>query len=321
MQENLHGKHRFSGTMTALITPFLGKEIDYAAFDHLVEWQIEEGIDGLVLNTLIAEGPTLRTEERRSLISRCVHLTRGRIPVIAATGTSSTATTCERTIEAEQLGADAVLIVQPYYSRPSQKGIIHHFEEVAKRVQLPIFLHNDPRHAGVEISPSTLNSLLQIPNLVGLVDDTCTMARSAKFGNIAAEDVIHLCGDDLACEDVIAASHGSISAAANLCPAAVSSMLREIRMGDAQQALQQLVSLANAVSLEDPSASLKHALSQLRGIDDSVRLPLTNISDETAHAVMRALKPLRPAHPCRPPSPLILEARAARISQAYAGPS
>ncbi|WP_323688288.1 dihydrodipicolinate synthase family protein [Rhizobium sp. AN69] len=135
MQEQLHGKHRFSGTMTALVTPFLGNGIDYAAFDHLVEWQIDQGIDGLVLNTLIAEGPTLKTEERRSLISRCVHLTRGRIPVIAATGTNSTATTCERTIEAEQLGADAVLIVQPYYSRPSQKGVIHHFKEAAKRVQ------------------------------------------------------------------------------------------------------------------------------------------------------------------------------------------
>lgn len=321
MQEHSHAKHRFSGTMTALITPFLGAGIDYAAFDHLVEWQIEQGIDGLVLNTLIAEGPTLKTEERRSLISRCVHLSRGRIPVIVATGTNSTASTCERTVEAEHLGADAVLIVQPYYNRPSQKGIIHHFEEVAKRVQLPIFLHNDPRHAGVEINPCTLNRLLQIQNVVGVVEDTCTMARTAKFGDMVADDVIYLCGDDFAGEDVIAASHGSISALANLCPATVSSMQRAIRVGDEQHVFQQLLSLASAMSLEDPSASLKHGLSHLRGIDDSVRLPMTNISDETAHAIMRALKLLRPAHPYRPPSPLILEARTARISQAYDGPS
>ncbi|MDH7808653.1 MULTISPECIES: 4-hydroxy-tetrahydrodipicolinate synthase [unclassified Rhizobium] len=324
MQEQLHGKHRFSGTMTALVTPFLGNGIDYAAFDHLVEWQIDQGIDGLVLNTLIAEGPTLKTEERRSLISRCVHLTRGRIPVIAATGTNSTATTCERTIEAEQLGADAVLIVQPYYSRPSQKGVIHHFKEAAKRVQLPIFLHNDPRHTAVEISHCTVNILLQIPNVVGLVDDTRTMARIAKSVDHAAADVIYLCGDDFAGDDAIAASHGSISAVANMCPATVSSMQRAIRAGDAHQAQhlhQQLLSLASAVSLENTSASLKHALSCLRGIDDAVRLPMTNISDETAHAVMRALKPLRHARPRRPQSPLILEARTARISQGGDRPS
>lgn len=108
--------------MTALVTPFRGHSVDYAAFDHLVEWQIDQGIEGLVLNSLTAEAPTLTETERRSLISRCVHISKGKIPIVVATGTNSTATTCDRTREAEHLDADAVLIVQPYYNRPAQKA-------------------------------------------------------------------------------------------------------------------------------------------------------------------------------------------------------
>ena len=315
MQRTLHAHHRFSGPMTALITPFRGGGVDYAAFDHLVEWQIDQGMSGLVLNTLIAEGPTLKTEERQSLISRCVHLTRGRIPVIAATGTNSTATTIERSVEAERLGADAVLVVQPYYSRPSQNGIIHHFQEVTRSVQLPVFIHNDPRHAAVEIAMCTMARLLQIQGVIGLVDDTCISGRNAQFG-----DFVCLSGDDLAVEDMLAASNGSVSVVANLCPATVSLMHRAIRMGDlyqAHQAHQQLHVLAEALSLESPPASVKHALSCLRGIDDSVRLPMTNISDATADAFMRALKPLRSAPVKVPQSHLILEARTARTSKAH----
>lgn len=323
MQKALYAIPRFSGPMTALITPFRGNGVDYVAFDQLVEWQIDQGISGLVLNTLTAESPTLTTEERSNLISRCVHLARGRVPVIASTGTNSTATTIERSVEAEKLGADAILIVQPYYSRPSQNGIVHHFEEVANSVHLPIFIHNDPRHAAVEIKICTLGKLLRIKGVIGLVDDTCAKVRNAELNDLVVDDFIYLSGDDLAAEDTLTVSHGSVSALGNLCPATVSLMHRATKMGDvhqAHQAYRQLHLLAEALSLESPSASVKHALSCLRGIDDSVRLPMTDISDETADAIMRALKPLRSAPVKVPQSHLIVEAMTARISLVRGGP-
>lgn len=319
MHDTLHEKHRYSGPMTALITPFRGNGVDYAAFDHLIQWQIDQGMNGLVLNTLVAEGPTLKTEERRSLITRCVHLTRGRIPVVAATGTNSTATTIERSIEAEMLGVDALLVVQPYYSRPGQKGIVHHFEEVARNVQLPILIHNDPGHAAVDMKTCTLEKLLQISGVIGLVDDTCVSGRKAELKDSIAEDFIYLCGNDLAVEDMLLAYDGSVSTVANVCPCTVSLMHRALRMGDmhqARQAHRQLHILAEALSLESPPASVKYALSCLRGTDDLVRLPITSISDDTADAIMRALKRFRSTLPKVAQSHLVLEAITARLSKA-----
>jgi 4-hydroxy-tetrahydrodipicolinate synthase len=321
MHTPFHENHRYSGPMTALITPFCGDGVDYVAFDHLVQWQIDQGMNGLVLNTLIAEGPTLKIEERRSLISRCVQLTRGRIPVVAATGTNSTATTIERSIEAEILGVDALLVVQPYYSRPGQKGIVHHFEEVAGNVQLPILIHNDPGHAAVEMNRCTLEKLLKISGVIGLVDDTCVSGRELK--DSIADDFIYLCGNDLAVEDMLITSDGLVSTVANVCPFTVSMMHRALKMGDmhhARPAHRELQLLAEALSLETAAASVKHALSCLRGIDGKVRLPITDVSDETADAIMAALKPFWSTFPKVIRSHLVLEAITARLSKAREAP-
>lgn len=315
MRESSHYRRRLAVTMTALVTPFRGHSVDYAAFDHLVEWQIDQGIEGLVLNSLTAEAPTLTETERRSLISRCVHISKGKIPIVVATGTNSTATTCDRTREAEHLGAEAVLIVQPYYNRPAQKGIIHHFEEVAKRTAMPILVQNDPGHAAVDMSLDTIHRLSQIPSVIGVVDDTADFGRIIAHRSCIDPEVLSFCSNDAATVSLLAQTHGSISSVANLCPSLVLDLHRAIRDGDLQQACEideKLRPLIKAVSQESTPAGLKQALSRLRGIDASVRLPLTNISDETAQSIFQALKTLRSeCHNCGR-SDLVIEAKTAR---------
>ncbi|CUX24050.1 dihydrodipicolinate synthase family protein [Agrobacterium genomosp. 13] len=303
------------GVMTPLVTPFLKGQVDYAAFDHIVEWQIEEGVEGLVVNSLIGEGPTLSAVERRSLISRAVHISRGRIPIIAATGTCSTDTTCQRTSEAEQLGADAALIVQPYYNRPGQKGIIQHFERVAMATTIPIVIHNDPYHAGVEIKSETLRLLLRIPAVIGVVDDAWDSSSATIGKDRSVENIAQFIEDESASFESIARCDGSISAVANICPSAVVFMHRAIRRGDLEQARQvhrQLQLLLKAFAHESQAAVLKSALSCLRGINDGVRLPLTGVDGETAENILLALKSMRRITTSANQSNLIYEAKVAR---------
>ncbi|WP_448732809.1 dihydrodipicolinate synthase family protein [Agrobacterium sp. 22-221-1] len=304
------------GVMTPLVTPFLKGQVDYAAFDHLVEWQIEEGVEGLVVNSLIGEGPTLSAVERRSLISRAVHISRGRIPIIAATGTCSTETTRQRTLEAEQLGADVALIVQPYYNRPGQKGIIQHFGEVAAATTIPIVIHNDPYHAGVELKPETLRLLLQVPSVIGVVGETWDSSLEIIGKGRSLENAArHFMEDDSVSFERIAGCDGSISAVANICPSAVVFMHRAIRRGDLEQARQmhrKLQSLMKAFAHESQSAVLKSALSCLRGINDGVRLPLTGVAGETAEGILLALRSMRGIATSARQTSLISEARVAR---------
>lgn len=306
----------WGGVMTPLVTPFLKGQVDYAAFDHLVEWQIEAGIEGLVVNSLMGEGPTLSAVERRSLISRAVHISRGRIPIIAATGTYSTETTCQRTLEAEQLGADAALIVQPYYNRPGQKGIVQHFEKVAAATDIPIVIHNDPRHAGVELKSETLLRLLRIPAVIGVVGDLPDTSGEGIVRDRNAGNVIHFTEDESLSFKSFVRCNGSVLAVANICPSAVVAMYGAIRRGDLAQARElhgNLQSVMKSSAEEGQPALLKSVLACLRGISEEVRLPLTPVASEAADSILLALRSMRGSATSVNQRRLISEAKVARI--------
>lgn len=304
-----------NGVITPLITPFRAGEIDYLAFDHLVKWQVEQGIAGLLLHSLAGEGPTLSASEWRALISRAVQLNRGRAVIIVQTGTYSTETTIRQTEKAHELGADFALVVQPYYNRPTQKGIIHHFEQIAHATRIPIILDNDPQHAGVALKDETIETLLQIPNIFGILEDTSD-ARTAQspyqaiFGR-----PLHMTGGETSSPLTHQQRACCISPMANVIPDLTARMHQLRQEGDATgfgAQMKRIIELANALENGGDVASLKYAVSCLRGIDNAVRLPLTRVNPEAARSIERALRGLRVLRRRRYASSLVQEARVAR---------
>lgn len=318
----IHKTDKLHGVMTPIVTPFRNGEIDYRAFDHLVTWQIEQGVSGIVLNSLIGEGPTLSALERRSLISRTVHICRGRVAIIVATGTCSTETTLRQTAEARELGADFALIVQPYYNRPTQKGIIHHFEQIAGSVDLPIILDNDPQHAGVAITSETFRTLLEMPNIVGVLENPNSPAREYSDDADAGTGV-RLARNECFEPRLGKRFHGSISALANIVPDLVIALDRAIAsedFGGVEHVYPKMKALLAALHDESDPAALKYALSCVRGICHEVRLPGTPVPPETAKTILRALKKTRTCTRCPQHNALILEAQAARNTSSSSPP-
>src|SRR5277367_6268075 len=258
---------RFRGVFTALVTPFRRGELDEAAFVALVERQIAGGVHGLVPVGTTGESATLSHDEHRRVVELCVETARGRVPVIAGAGSNSTAEAIELARHAKMVGADAALMVTPYYNRPSQEGLYRHYAAVNDAVQLPILVYNVPSRTSIDISNETLERLSKLPNIVGIKDATGDMIRVSQQRLTCGEDWVMLSGDDPTAMGYIAhGGHGCISVTANVAPTACAAFYDACAAGEWEQARSwqdRLVRLHKALFLDASPAPTKFALAQL----------------------------------------------------------
>ncbi|TBY73104.1 4-hydroxy-tetrahydrodipicolinate synthase [Rhizobium leguminosarum] len=289
------GMPRLAGAITALVTPFCRGRVDRSALRALVEWQILSGVDGLAVCSVTGEGSTLSPQERAEVIDLSIRSAAGRVPVIAATGTNSTESSIALTREAETLSAAAVLVTVPYYSKPGQKGIIHHFEQVAAASRLPVIVDHAPAQTASDLSTDTLFRLAAIPGIVGIRDATGDIARFAGLSPILRQRFRFFSGHDpSALAFTIAGGDGVISPGANVLPRLFTSMQQAARAGNllAARSLQdRLLPLISALGPEGDPARIKHALRLMRGLEAEVRLPLVAAEPEMRFAIGKALAP------------------------------
>jgi len=275
----------FSGTFTALITPFRAgdpAQIDETALRSLVETQITAGISGLVPCGTTGETPTLSEAEQDRVIALVVEQTRGRVPVIAGTGGNDTAHVVERTHRARVLGADAALIVAPYYSKPTQHGLFRHFAHVAERVDLPIVLYNVPGRTGVNMLPETTLRLAQIPGIVAIKEASGSLDTCSEIVAAAPDGFSVLSGDDSLTLPIAAVGgRGVISVVSNLVPDVMGALTAAASAGDLDRARvlhRRLLPLCRAMFLDNNPIAVKAAAAILGLCSGEVRLPLTPMS-------------------------------------------
>lgn len=288
----------FSGAITALITPFSQDgSVDHTALEKHVNWQIEQGIHGLVACGTTAETPTLTHDERNAITKTILTTTNKRVPVMVGTGSNCTRTTIEYTKEAKKAGADAALIVAPYYNKPTQEGIYQHYKAVNDAVDLPIYIYNIPGRSVVNISDETIARLAQLKNIKGIKDSTGTSERAVTLANLLKrDDFVQLCGDDpLAISFNANGGVGCISVASNVTPkecAAMQNFIKEGRNAEALKIQKRLMPLYSAIFCETNPSPTKFALSLMNRANDNVRLPLVTLGDKSKDTVKETLKSL-----------------------------
>jgi 4-hydroxy-tetrahydrodipicolinate synthase len=285
---------KFRGSFPALITPMRDGEVDEAAFRKLIEWHIEEGSHGIVPVGTTGESPTLSHDEHKRVVEIAVETVSGRIPVIAGTGSNSTAEAVDFTLHAEKTGADAALVVVPYYNKPTQEGLYQHFKAVADAVSLPIFVYNVPPRTVADISVSTLARLAKdCGNVVGIKDATADLTRPSKQRAACGEDFIQLSGEDGTALGFNAhGGTGCISVTANVAPRACAEFQEATLRGDYATALMlqdRLMPLHSALFAETSPAPVKYAASQLGLCEAEARLPMVPISEDTKQVVRDAM--------------------------------
>ncbi|OEC98781.1 MULTISPECIES: 4-hydroxy-tetrahydrodipicolinate synthase [unclassified Rhizobium] len=286
-------RRRIGGAIAALVTPFRDGVFDGVNMMAHIEWQLLNGIDGLLVCSLIGEGPTLTEAERIRAIEICIELSEDKVPVVVATGTNDTKTTLEETIQAQRLGADAALVTVPYYSKPTQKGIVHHFEQLAAQTELPIIVHNQPSHTAVDLAPATVARLAEIRGIIGIADGGCDVSRVDVWRPLLPERFgLFTSNDASALGFTAGGGHGCFSGAANIVPRLFQSMQHSAACGNvvaAQSIDERLQPLFSALARESEPATVKHALSLVRDIEAEVRLPLVGVGTETAAAIQAAI--------------------------------
>lgn len=280
----------FSGSITALVTPFRSGVFDEAAFRALVDWQIDSGTHGFVPVGTTGEGPTLSHDEHRKVVEACIAETRGRVSVIAGAGSNSTAEALELARYAEKVGADGVLVVTPYYNKPSQEGMYQHFKAINDAIGIPIIIYNIPPRSVVDMSIDTMQRLYELKNIVGVKDATASLARTALQRSVLGPDFIQLSGEDMTALGVMAhGGHGCISVTSNVAPRHCAEMQTACLAGDFKTALaiqDRLTPLHAALFVEPNPAGPKYALAELGKLADEVRLPMLSAS-EAARATIR----------------------------------
>jgi 4-hydroxy-tetrahydrodipicolinate synthase len=287
----------FEGTFTALVTPFRGGALDEDALGSLVERQIEGGVEGLVPCGTTGESVALHGDEHERVVRVVVEATRGRVPVVAGAGTASTQHSIELAEIAKKAGADGLLLVCPYYNRPTQAGLEAHFRAIVRAVPLPSMLYNIPGRTGVDLSIETLSALADVPEIVAVKEATGNVLRSQEILSRLGDRFAVLSGDDsLALGIVMAGGTGVVSVASNVAPREVSDATRAMRAGDASRARAlhgALLPLYRALFLESNPGPVKRALADVDLIAPEIRLPLVWSSDATARALEVALDELR----------------------------
>lgn len=283
----------FKGSITALITPFADGEIDWKAFDSLVERQIAEGSHGVVPCGTTGESPTLSHDEHKKIIERTIQIVAKRIPVIAGSGSNSTREAIELTAHAKKAGADAALIVTPYYNKPTQDGLHAHYKTLAETVSIPIIIYNIPGRSVIDMTVDTMARLAEIKNIIGVKDATADLARPLNLLNKVGPEFCQLSGEDATATAFLAqGGHGCISVTSNVAPALCAQMHSAWQTGDlATMAAcrDALGPLHKALFIESSPAPVKYAASALGLCRDEVRLPLVKASENARKAVDAAL--------------------------------
>lgn len=284
---------RFHGSITALITPFRDGAFDRQAFDRLVETQIKHGTHGLVACGTTGESPTVTEKEHLYIVERCVAIVKGRVPVIAGTGSNSTAEAIAMTKFAQEAGADAALIVVPYYNKPTQEGLYAHYRAIHDATNIPIILYNVPARSVVDLNVETTARLASLPRIIGIKDAAGDPSRVSKLRALVGEDFLQFAGDDaLALAFLEQGAHGNISVASNVAPAECAQMHDAWQAGDRDTARaldERLKPLYKALFFETSPAPVKYAGMKLGLCTDEVRLPLVPASEACRKAVDDAM--------------------------------
>jgi 4-hydroxy-tetrahydrodipicolinate synthase len=286
-------KTSFRGSFTALVTPFKNGGLDEKAFRDLVDWQIAEGTNGLVPVGTTGESPTLTHEEHNLVVEWCVDQAKGRVPVIAGAGSNSTAEAIGLAQHAEKAGADAALVVTPYYNKPSQEGLYQHYKAINDAIGIPIIIYNIPGRSIVDMSVDTMQRLYELKNIAGVKDATANMSRVSQQRAAMGEDFNQLSGEDITALGFNAhGGHGCISVTSNIAPRLCSEFQSACRKGDYSAALKiqdKLAPLHINLFVETSPAPVKYALSLLGKCDNSVRLPMVVLSDKAKGVVRDAM--------------------------------
>jgi 4-hydroxy-tetrahydrodipicolinate synthase len=287
----------FTGTYTALITPFRKGQVDYDGFRKLIEAQIVGGVDGIVPVGTTGESPTLSHDEHRDVIKAAVEIAAGRVKVVGGTGSNSTEEAIGLTQDAEKAGADGALIVAPYYNKPSPEGLYRHFRAIAENTKLPIILYSIPGRCGIEIGVPVVARLAKdCPNIVAIKEAGGTVERVSQLRQAVPDTFEIISGDDsLTVPFISVGAVGVISVASNVAPGAVSELVRAAREGQmarAEQLHRRLYPLFKNLFIESNPAPAKYALSLTMNLSPELRLPLVEMSDESRQLVRATLAEL-----------------------------
>ena len=286
-------KTRFKGSFTALLTPFRNGALDEQAFRQLVEWQIAEGTNGLVPVGTTGESPTLSHDEHKQVVKWCVETVNGRVPVVAGAGSNSTKEAIELSRHAEKAGADAVLVVTPYYNKPTQEGLFQHYKAINDAIGIPIIIYNIPARSVVDMSVDTMTRLFELPNIAGVKDATANVIRVSQQRLAMGPSLIQLSGEDASALGFMAhGGQGCISVTSNVAPRLCAEFQGACLKGDYASALafqDKLMPLHTALFLETNPAPAKYALSFLGKCEETVRLPMVPVAATTRSAVRAAM--------------------------------
>ncbi len=284
----------FKGSMVAIVTPFKNGKIDEKAFEHLIEWHIKEGTHGIVPCGTTGEASTLDYEEHYKVIEIAVKVVNKRIPIIVGTGSNSTEEAIMITKKAEQLGADAALIVTPYYNKPTQEGLYRHFKTIASSTGLPIILYNVPGRTSVNLLPSTVARLAEIPQIMGIKEATGDMKQVSEIIRLCGDKITVLSGDDFTNLTLLAlGGKGAISVTANICPGDMAELFNAWERGDIAKARElhyKLEPINKVMFIETNPIPVKTALSMIGKIAEEFRLPLCEMSQSNKEKLAEVLR-------------------------------
>lgn len=286
-------KTNFRGSFTALVTPFKNGAVDEEGFRSFVNWQIEEGTHGLVPVGTTGESPTLSHDEHKRVVECCIAEAKGRVPVIAGAESNSTKEAVELARHADAAGADAVLVVTPYYNKPTQEGLYQHFKAINDAIGIPILIYNIPPRSVIDMSVDTMKRLFELKNIAGVKDATASMVRVSQQRAALGEDFNQLSGEDATALGFNAhGGHGCISVTSNVAPRLCSEFQTACLRGDYAAALavhDKLMPLHVNLFIESNPSPIKYALSLISKMSDHVRLPLVTVSEQTKAAVRSAM--------------------------------
>ena len=284
----------FKGAIVAIVTPFKNGKVDERALRELIEFQISNGIDGIVPCGTTGESPVLSHEEHDRVIEITVDAVKKRVPVIAGTGSNSTEEALRLTKHAHEVGSDAVLMVNPYYNRPTQEGLYQHYKYIAEKVPIPIIMYNIPSRTGVNMTPDTMARLAKIKNIVGVKEAAGSLQQMQEIMTACGPDFIVVSGDDWFTYPLMClGGHGIISVVANIAPADVSAMVDAFNAGDMKKAKElhyRMTPMVASLFIEVNPVPVKAALNLMGKIEYEIRLPLAKMSDANYEKLKKQLQ-------------------------------
>lgn len=290
------GDPLFRGSYVALVTPFSNGVVDEAAFRKLVNWQIDQGTNGLIPVGTTGESPTLSHDEHKQVVELCIDEAAGRVPVIAGAGSNATAEAVDFVRHASQAGADAVLVVTPYYNKPTQNGLMRHYEAVADASDVPVVIYDIPGRSVVSMDIDTMVALAEHDNITGVKDSSQDLSRPTMLANAIGSGFSLLSGEDgTALPFRAAGGHGCISVTANIAPRLLSDMHAAWDKGDIAEAMAinaRLMPLHSAMFCETSPGPVKYAASLLGMGSADMRLPMTSISDASKQTIKQVMQQL-----------------------------